>query len=100
MGPSARWTIPLSTTTIGSVAHFKDKQERYLRYDARMLFDKGTVPKFRNFILQPLRQFHLRYVTLKGYRDCWHGLRLSLFMAWYEYRKYRHLAELHASKRP
>lgn len=99
-GPVGTMDNPIIHFNYKSVAQFKDKQERYLRYDARMLFDKGTVPKFRNFILQPLRQFHWRYITLKGYRDCWHGLRLSLLMAWYEYRKYRHLAQLHASKRP
>ena len=80
-GPVGTMDNPIIHYNYKNVAHFKDKQERYLRYDARMLFDKGTAPKFRNFILQPLRQFHLRYVTLKGYRDGWHGLRLSLFMA-------------------
>ena len=99
-GPLGTMDNPIIHYNYQNVAHFKDKQERYLRYDARMLFDEGTVPKFRNFILQPLRQFHLRYVTLKGYRDGWHGLRLSLFMAWYEYRKYRRLAELHSSEGP
>jgi len=33
-------------------------------------------------------------VTLKGYRDGLHGLRLSLYMAYYEWRKYRRLAAL------
>lgn len=96
-GPAGAMDNPIIHYNYKNVAHFMDKQERYLRYDARMLFDKGTVPKLRNFVLQPLRQFYLRYVTLKGYRDYWHGFRLSLFMAWYEYRKYRRLAELHAS---
>ncbi|MDE2952156.1 MAG: glycosyltransferase family 2 protein [Chloroflexota bacterium] len=99
-GPIGTMDNPIIHYNYQNVAHFMDKQERYLRFEARMLFDKGAVPKFRNFILQPLRQFHLRYVTLKGYRDHWHGLRLSLFMAWYEYRKYRRLAELHSSEKP
>jgi (heptosyl)LPS beta-1,4-glucosyltransferase len=38
--------------------------------------------------LQPLRQFVWRFVTLRGYRDGLHGLRLSLLMAWYEFQKY------------
>ena len=76
-GPVGTIDNPIIHYNYQNIAHFKDKQERYLRYDARMLFDNGTRPKFRNFILQPLRQFRLRFVTLKGYRDRWHGLRLS-----------------------
>lgn len=96
-GPLGTMDNPIIHYNYQNVAHFKDKQERYLGYDARMLFDKGTVPKSRNFVLQPLRQFYWRFVALKGYRDGWHGLRLSLFMAWYEFRKYRRLAQLRAS---
>ena len=99
-GPVGTMDNPIIHYNYQNVAHFMDKQERYLRYDARMMFDMGTAPKLRNYILQPLRQFHLRYVALKGYRDRWHGLRLSLFMAWYEYRKYRYLAQLHSSEGP
>ena len=76
------------------VAHFKDKQEHYARIDAEKMFSSGVVPRQHNFILQPLRQFYWRFVTLGGYRDRWHGLRLSLLMAWYEYRKYRMLSAL------
>ena len=74
------------------MAQFKDKQERYTAVDARSLYQRGIRPKARNFILQPLRQFYWRFVTLGGYRDRWHGLRLSLLMAFYEYRKYQLLA--------
>ncbi len=76
------------------VEQFMDKQERYARYDAQSLYKKGIRPRQHNFILQPLRQFYWRYVTLHGYRDRWHGLRLSLMMARYEYRKYQMLASL------
>ena len=98
-GPVGTLDHPIIHYNYQNTAHFKAKQERYLRYDARMLFEQGRRPKFQNFILQPLRQFYWRFVTLGGYRDHWHGLRLSLFMAWYEYRKYRRLAQLHAADR-
>ncbi len=77
-----------------SLAQFIQKQERYSAYDARMLFEQGIRPKWRNFILQPLRQFWWRFVTLKGYIDGLHGLRLSLLLAWYEFVKYRRLRAL------
>ena len=73
---------------------FMSKQEDYARMDAQSLYAQGIAPRHHNFILQPLRQFYWRFVTLGGYRDGWHGLRLSLLMARYENRKYQLLAAL------
>ena len=81
-----------------SARQFHDKQARYTAYDARMLFEAGIRPKPQNYVLQPLRQFWWRFVTLKGYRDGLHGLRLSLLMAWYELRKYLELRRLWREK--
>ncbi len=67
---------------------FRAKQRRYSTYNARIMFDQGVHPKPQNYVLQPLRQFWWRFVTLKGYIDGLHGLRLSVLMAWYELEKY------------
>jgi glycosyltransferase involved in cell wall biosynthesis len=75
-------------------AHFHAKQRFYVEHDAAILKESGVRPKPRNYVLQPLRHFWWRLVTLKGYRDGLHGLRLSLYMAYYEWRKYRRLADL------
>jgi glycosyltransferase involved in cell wall biosynthesis len=75
-------------------AHFHAKQRVYMAHDARIMQQQGIRPRPQNFLLQPLRQFWWRYVTLGGYRDGLHGLRLSAYMAAYEYRKYRTLAAL------
>ena len=85
---------PLLHYNYRDLRQFKDKQERYARFDAQSLYAQGVRPKPRNFVLQPLRQFYWRFVALGGYRDRGHGLRLSLLMAWYEYRKYQTLSEL------
>jgi glycosyltransferase involved in cell wall biosynthesis len=77
-------------------AQFHAKQRFYVEHDATILKDDGVKPKPRNYLLQPLRQFWWRFITLKGYRDGFHGLRLSLYMAYYEWRKYRRLADLWA----
>ena len=77
-----------------TIQQFHTKQQRYSAYDARILYQQGIHPKPQNFLLQPLRQFWWRFVTLKGFHDGWHGFRLSALMAWYEFRKYitlRHL---------
>lgn len=81
-------------------AHFHAKQRFYVEHDAGILKDHGIRPKPRNYALQPLRQFWWRFVTLKGYRDGLHGLRLSLYMAYYEWRKYRRLADLWRGDNP
>ncbi len=74
------------------VAHFHHTQRAYSTYEAKILKEQGVRPRPHNFILQPLRQFHWRYVTLGGYKDGRHGLRLSLYMMYYEWVKYRKLA--------
>ena len=76
------------------IAQFLEKQERYAHFDAQSLYAQGIRPRPHSIILQPLRQFVWRYVTLHGYRDRWHGLRLSLMMARFEYRKYQLLSAL------
>jgi (heptosyl)LPS beta-1,4-glucosyltransferase len=76
------------------VCQFHQKQQRYVAYDAQILFEEGIRPKPHNYILQPLRHFWWRFVTLKGYQDGLHGLHLSLLMGWYEFQKYWLLREL------
>jgi glycosyltransferase involved in cell wall biosynthesis len=83
---------PLTHYNYRDIAHFHQTQRSYSSYDARILYDEAVKPKPHNFILQPLRQFYWRYVTLAGYQDGLHGLRLSFLMAYYEWVKYRKLA--------
>ena len=85
---------PLIHYKYRDTAHFHAKQRAYVEHDAGILRDAGVRPKPRNYVLQPLRQFWWRFVTLKGYGDGLHGLRLSLYMAYYEWRKYRRLGQL------
>ena len=93
-GPEGTIQHPILHYNYRDLAHFKDKQEYYARFDAESLYANGVKPNPRNFILQPLRQFYWRFFALGGYRDRWHGLRLSLLMAWYEYRKYQVLESM------
>ncbi len=89
---------PLIHYNYRDLAHFVGKQRQYVAYDAKILFEQGIRPKSQNYILQPIRQFYWRFVTLKGYRDRLHGLKLSLLMAWYEFRKYWILRNLWREK--
>jgi glycosyltransferase involved in cell wall biosynthesis len=74
--------------------HFQKTQGKYTSYDASILFQEGIKVKPHHYLSQPLRKFWWRYVSLKGYRDGRHGLRLSVYMAYYEWVKYRMLARL------
>lgn len=85
---------PLLHHNYHSRAQFHQKQRRYTRYDASILRQKGIKTRFYTPWSQALRHFWWRFVTLKGYQDHWHGLRLSLYMAYYEWLKYRQLGGL------
>jgi glycosyltransferase involved in cell wall biosynthesis len=76
------------------IDHFREKQQFYTGYDAGILKGRGIHPKTHTYLAQPLRHFWWRFVTLKGYRDGIHGLRLSLLMGYYEWIKYRKLARM------
>lgn len=89
---------PLVHYNYRDVAHFYRKQQQYVRYDARVLFEAGVRPKWYTYLAQPLRQFRWRFWTLRGYQDGLHGLRLSLLMAWYEWRKVAILGQLWREK--
>lgn len=93
-GPEGTLTNPLIHYNYRDVAQFIEKQRRYVQHDAQIMLEQGIRPKLRNYILQPLRHFQWRFFTLRGYTDGWHGLRLSLLMAWYEFRKYQILGRL------
>jgi len=98
VGEEGQLETPLIHYNYHDFSHFVGKQQRYVAYDAQILHEQGIRPKFRNFILQPLRHFYWRFVTLKGYQDGLHGLRLSVLMAWYELRKYWILRQLWSDK--
>jgi hypothetical protein len=78
---------------------FHDVQARYTRYEAMILQEQGINPKPYTAYTQPVRHFWWRFVTLKGYRDGFHGLRLSGYMAYYEWVKYRLLREAQQTDR-
>ena len=82
-GAEAYLTHPLIHYNYRDWAHFHAKQRVYARFEADTLAARGIRPRPHNFILPPLREFHRRDVTLGGWRDGLHGLRLALWLAWY-----------------
>ena len=82
-GPSGNLRSPLIHYNYDTWAQFHEKQRRYAAYEARILAERGIRTRPHNFILQPLREFRRRYLTLQGYRDGLHGLKLCLLLAYY-----------------
>jgi len=93
-GPIGYLSNPLVHINYRDTDHFHEKQRFYTQYDAGVLKEMGIHPKAYTYFTQPLRHFLWRFITLKGYRDGFHGLRLSLYMSYYEYLKYRKLEQL------
>jgi glycosyltransferase involved in cell wall biosynthesis len=77
-----------------SWGEFLSKQGRYARFDAMMLWRDGIRARPHNFVLQPLREFRRRYLTLDGYRDGMHGFILACLMGYYQVLVYAKLAAI------
>jgi glycosyltransferase involved in cell wall biosynthesis len=90
---------PLIHYNYDTLAQFIERQSRYTDYEARILFDQDVHPKPHNFVLQPLREFRRRYVSLQGYKDGFHGLLLSLLMTYYTFVMYMRLWRLWLAQR-
>jgi (heptosyl)LPS beta-1,4-glucosyltransferase len=82
-GAEGTLTSPLLHYNYATWTQFHEKQRFYARYEARILAARGIRPRPHNFVLQPLREFRRRFLTLGGWRDGLQGLRLALLLAWY-----------------
>jgi (heptosyl)LPS beta-1,4-glucosyltransferase len=92
-GAAGYLQAPLTHYNYLTWAQFHHKQQIYAAYEARILGQRGIRPRPHNFVLQPLREFRRRYVSLGGWRDGWFGLQLAGWLAWYYgFMPYRLLA--------
>ncbi|MEZ4866184.1 MAG: glycosyltransferase family 2 protein [Caldilineaceae bacterium] len=84
VGGAEGWlAAPLIHYNYATWAQFHQKQRFYAAYETRILAARGIKPRLHNFVLQPLREFRRRYITLAGWRDGVQGLHLALLLAWY-----------------
>ncbi len=93
-GEAGHLENPLIHYNYRNVAQFVEKQERYTDIEARLRFERGQRPKPWTYLTMPLRHLVWRLITLRGYIDGVHGLRLSLLMAYYELETWRRVARL------
>ncbi|MGI0134364.1 MAG: glycosyltransferase family 2 protein, partial [Candidatus Micrarchaeaceae archaeon] len=75
-------------------AHFIEKLNRYTSIEAQQAMDRGERVTLLRAVLRAVNEFVTRYIRLKGYRDGWRGLYLSLFMSFYRAATSAKLKEL------
>lgn len=93
-GPSGHLLAPLIHYNYDRLGQLFAKQDQYATHEARNLKRSGIKARPHHFILQPLREFIRRFVTLQGYRDGAHGFLLSLILAIYTAVAYRRLSRM------
>lgn len=97
-GTDGYLTEPLIHYNYETLNQFHAKQGLREKFEAINLHRQGVRLRPYTFVLQPLRHFWWRYVTLKGYKDGWHGVRLCLLLAYYfGWRYYVRLWQLRRS---
>jgi hypothetical protein len=62
--------------------------------EAQTLRQRGVRARSWSVVVQPLREFRRRYVTLRGYREGLLGLQLSALLAWATLQTYWRLRQL------
>ncbi len=93
-GEAGHLENPLIHYTYQTVDQFFEKQRYYTQFEAKRRYDEGQRTKPWTYLTMPARHFWWRFVTERGYIDGLHGLRLSLFMAYYEFLTCRQVARL------
>ena len=78
-----------------TVAQFKLKQNRYINLEAKILKEQGIRAKPWTYLTMPLREFHRRYFSLRGYKDGWVGWQVCSLMSWYTFATYLRLRKLY-----
>ena len=82
-----------------SLQHFLAKQNRYLDFEAQILYKRGIRAKPWTYLSMPLREFYRRYIKLGGYKDGLVGLQLCGLMAWFMFQTYLRLRRRGAGER-
>jgi (heptosyl)LPS beta-1,4-glucosyltransferase len=82
-GSDGKLRNPMTHYNYDNWPQFYAKQQRYALFEGEILRKRGVRPWPHKFIRQPLREFWRRYVSLRGYRDGWIGLKLAVLLGFY-----------------
>lgn len=76
---------PMIHQNYTSVMQFLHKMDIYVPNEAEVLLAEGYKVNFSDAIRFPLNQFLTRFFAQEGYKDGFHGLMLSILMAFYHF---------------
>ncbi len=74
---------PLIHYSCENWGEFRNHQGIYAGYKAQAMYEQGTRTNFFHFVAGPFLEFIRRYFRLRGYKDGWNGLILSLTFSFY-----------------
>lgn len=80
-GSIGRLQSDMNHYTYGSLRQYLEKMNDYSSLDVMNKLASGKSISWYNFILNPLSAFLRMYVSLKGYRDGFHGFLLACYSA-------------------
>ena len=93
MGESAKLTGHIIHNNYETISSFLTKTLVYAKNEAENLLEKGYEFSYFDVIKFPLSEFLSRFFARKGYKDGFHGLILSLLMAFYHFLTFCYIWE-------
>lgn len=77
---------PMQHLNYQTISQFLHKMSNiYVPNEAKVLVSQGYKVNFSDAIKFPLKEFLTRFFALEGYKDGFHGLMLSILMAFYHF---------------
>jgi glycosyltransferase involved in cell wall biosynthesis len=77
-----------------TLVQFLRKQNRYVDYEAQILYEQRVKVRPWTYVTMPLREFWRRFMTLEGYRDHVYGVLFCGLMAYYTFVAYWRLRKI------
>jgi glycosyltransferase involved in cell wall biosynthesis len=84
-GDTHHLSEPMIHENYQTIAQFIEKLNRYTDNEADQIAKKGYIFSPLDAIIYPKEEFFRRYFAGEGYKDGFHGLLLSMTMAWYHF---------------
>jgi len=84
-GPTGVLSECLIHYNYATLAQFMRKQRQYSSLEAERLARADGRLRPHSLVLQPLREFRRRLITLAGYRDGWRGILLASLLSWFTF---------------
>lgn len=79
--------------------HFIEKLNRYTQIEAKQMYEKKVIFRLSSLFKSTIKEFLIRFIKLRGYRDGFRGFALSTLMVFYRIVSFIKLWEMHEHDR-